>query len=269
MMNIMLSGDADVYYGLELVIYSTLTHNKNINWYIFTMDIGLVDEESNAIEYCSITDYQKAKLKAIVNYLDPNSNITFIDAAPFYSKYLSGGPNEFTAFTPYAALRLIADVALPYVNDLLYFDCDVAVMKNFESMYENCRSQKEKTCFAVYAEDAFFGEGEMISGVMFLNLDTIRKDRFFERARKNYNTFAYRFPDQMALRDAGPIEHLPSVYGYLWDWRKTAVQPYIIHFTNEIRIKIYSEGVSPTYFYRVYPEFDYVKQGCKLIDSFT
>ena len=32
MMNILMTGNDRVYPGMELAIYSTLTHNKGINW---------------------------------------------------------------------------------------------------------------------------------------------------------------------------------------------------------------------------------------------
>jgi lipopolysaccharide biosynthesis glycosyltransferase len=39
MMNVAMCGDSSVYHGLELVIYSMLTYNKNINFYILSMDV--------------------------------------------------------------------------------------------------------------------------------------------------------------------------------------------------------------------------------------
>lgn len=58
----------------------------------------------------------------------------------------------------------------------------------------------------------------MVSGVMFLNLDTIRRNGFLDRARDNYMKHLYFYPDQMALRDSGSIAHLNNAYGYLWDY---------------------------------------------------
>ena len=154
MMNIVMSANDYVYCGVELVIYSTLTHNKNINWYIFTMNVAIRDDAGNYKAYKGLNDRQQEKLRKIVKYLDKNSNITFIDCAPFYQKHLEGSVNEQSDFTPYATLRLIMDKALPYVNETLYFDCDVGVMGNFESMYRDCAQQKSESCFAVYADDA-------------------------------------------------------------------------------------------------------------------
>ena len=264
MMNIVMSGNATVYTGMELAIYSTLTHNKSINWYIFTMNIT-INTPNGPIEYEGLTDWQRKKLTAIVNYLDKTSRITFIDAAPYYAQYLENSVNSLSTFTPYAALRLIIDVALPYLNEVLYFDCDVAVTGNFLSMYEECRMNKSHQAFAVYEPHACNNEGEMVSGVMFFNLDTARKNNFFPRARHNYNVNLYVYPDQMALRDSGTIERLNPAYGYMWDYRKNNDNPIIIHFTCELSPKIYC--TFPAHFYKVFPEFDYVQKGVKLLDT--
>lgn len=266
MMNIMMAANSDVYNGVELVVYSTMTHNKNINWYIFTMDLA-VGTHDGTIIYRGLFPEHKKKLYDIVKYFDVNSNIVFIDSYDFYSEHLTGSVNELTNFTPYASLRLIADLALPHVTDLLYLDCDTAVCSNLESMYFNCKSDVSEYAYAVYADEACDGDGEMVSGVMFLNLRKIREDGFLERARKNYMENLYRFPDQMALRDSGKIAKLSPLYGYMWDHRKTGATPAIVHFTHEYPCKIYSQEINKATFYRMFPEFAYVKEGCELLEK--
>jgi lipopolysaccharide biosynthesis glycosyltransferase len=265
-MNVMMSVDSRACPGAELVIYSMLTHNKHVNWYIFTMDIIFSKHgEEEEICYIGVTQEQKLKLRKIVQYLDPSSNITFINAAPYYAKYLAGSVNEFSNFTPYAALRLIADKALPHISHILYLDCDVAICENIEEMYFSYASNNSHAAYATYAEDAFEGEGEMVSGIMFFNLDRCRKEEFFDRARFNYMRNLYPFPDQMAMRDASKIGYIPSKYGCMEDPLLTNFQPSIIHFTNKLTKVYYAPSVS--YFYRLYPQFDYVYKGLQLLDT--
>ena len=45
MMNIMMAGNEKVYFGIELAIYSTMFHNKNVHWYIVSMDYDQIQEE--------------------------------------------------------------------------------------------------------------------------------------------------------------------------------------------------------------------------------
>lgn len=263
-MNIVMCGDSRAYCGIELVIYSTLTHNKNINWYIFSMDICFSTPNGELI-FKGLDPIHKNKLRKIVAYLDPGSKITFINAAPYYEKYLSGSINEMSEFTPYAALRLIMDKALPYVNECLYFDADIAVCENLEDMYYKYKADNQYEAYATYAEDAFEGEGEMVSGIMFFNMAKCRETNFFERARKNYMINEYEFPDQMAMRDTSEIGQIPSRYGSMEDPLLTIAKPAIIHFTNNL-MKIYS-APSPLYFYRKYPQFQYILTGLRLIDT--
>lgn len=266
MMNVLMSGDARVYPGIEIAIYSMMTHNKNVNWYILTMDIVMVTDTYERC-YVGLQDNQKDKLRKIVNYLDSNSHITFIDAYDLYAKYLAGSVNDLSAFTPYAALRLIADKVLPNCNEFLYLDCDVAIMKNIESMYYDCASKKEEIAFGVYEPEACNWEGEMVSGVMFFNLDTARRYHFFEHARQNYKQNEYPFPDQMAMRDTAKVARLDPTYGYMWDYKKLNASPAILHFTNELVVKPYTDNHNLRYFYKVYPELEYIYKGTKLLDT--
>ena len=89
-MNIMMAGNEKVYFGIELAIYSTMFHNKNVHWYIVSMDYDQIQEEYGMVmPFRQLDQWQKEKLVKIVKYFDPiNSSITFIDAAEEYEKYL-------------------------------------------------------------------------------------------------------------------------------------------------------------------------------------
>jgi hypothetical protein len=63
----------------------------------------------------------------------------------------------------------------------------------------------------------------------------------------------------MALRDAGKPYPLPETYNYMFSLYKLCYEPHIIHFTNEIEGKIYSDG--KTLFYKKFPQFRYIEEG--------
>lgn len=263
MMNILMSGNDNVYPGMELAIYSTLTHNKGINWYIFTMDIEIDTGDGQIVVFCGLNSWQKNKLKKIVSYLDNTSKITFIDMYNLYMKYLSGNINENSPFTPYAALRLLADVALPNIKHVLYLDCDTAVQGNISGILDFLKFGKDY--YAYVCPDACGYEGEMVSGVMLMDLERIRKDGFLERARNNIRNNIYQYPDQDALRDAGKPYPLPETYSYLYELELCTYKPLILHFTNKLSPKVYGDE-GRTVFYRKYPSLDYVKKGVEMID---
>lgn len=269
MMNIMMAGNEKVYFGIELAVYSTMFHNKNVHWYIVSMNYDQIQEDGSIVRFSGLEEWQINKLKQIVQYFDAkHSTITFIDAADLYYQHLQGGVNEINHFTPYAALRLLADVMFPELEHILYFDCDVAVTDNIEGIYTNCLNNPNEFCFGTYAEDANGGQGEMVSGVMLFKLNEIRKNGFLRLARMYYKSKVYQYPDQHALQASGRIGHLPIQYGYLYLLDKQDYLPPIIHFTNELK-KIYDGDWDPLRFYRHYSCLKWVQDGLRRLDNLT
>lgn len=264
MMNILMSANNEVIDGVELVLYTLLTHNKNCRIYIFTMDIEcIISDEGEVKKYVGLDTVLQKYLTNLVHYLDNTSDIKFVDCHDVYVEHLLGNPNEIFAkwLTPYASLRLFADIMLPNVHNILYLDCDVAICGNIEEMYYNCCAQN---CdYAAYVcDDARYGEGEMISGVMVLNLDHIRKSGFLASARRNAKNNAYQWYDQDAIRETGVKPyHISEQYAYMHDLNNLVELPKIIHFTNELSPKVYMKDVTKEYFYRKYSFLNYVKEG--------
>ena len=109
-MNILMAANDLIYSGVELTIYTLLSHNRNCNIYIFTMDIDVDHGDGTGTHYISLQQFQQKRLKKLVKYLDSRSNICFIDTRDAYDKYLTPSPNEHSGFTPYATLRLLSDI---------------------------------------------------------------------------------------------------------------------------------------------------------------
>lgn len=271
MMNVLFAGNDVVYTGLELAIYSLLTHNKHVNIFIFTMSVEVPNHETGEITvYEALTDWQQSKLKKIVKYLDCDSNIAIIDTKDYYYKYLANGVNDTSGFTPYAGLRLIVDKVLPELDRVLYLDADTAIQKNLNELYYDIpRNNPDYNYYASFAKDACDYEGEMVSGVIVFNLEKIKESHFLDRAVENFKKNKYIYPDQMALRDAGTAYPLPETYGYMEPLEKCFYSPAIIHFTNKLSPKIYdcNPDYGRTYFYKRFPQFKYVKEGCELLDT--
>ena len=262
-MNILMAADKGALSGVELVVYSTMAHNKNVNWYIFTMTISCPIEGQQR-SFLELDKDDEAWLKKIVKYHDSNSNLKVINVAEWYAKYLENNPNRESAFTPFTTLRLLADLVLPNVHDLLYLDCDVVVQKSLEDMYYGYL-KNGKPYYAYSIPEACDWESEMVAGVLLFDLNKIREIGFLAKARENINKHVYKFPDQMALRDAGDPYPLQETYNYMFSLWKCSYTPHIIHFTNEIGGKIYHDG--KTVFYRKFSQFKYIEDGLNLIKS--
>jgi len=262
-MNILMAADKGMMCGLETVIYSTMLHNVNVNWYIFTMNISCRVCGEQRIFY-GIDEADARWLESIIKYHDSGSFLKVLDVSALYARFLENNPNRESAFTPFTTLRLLADVALPEVKDVLYLDCDVIVQKDLADMYYGYLPKCDSYC-AYSIPYACDWEGEMVAGVLLLNLEKIRKNGLLARARDNINRNVYRFPDQMAIRDAGSPYPLPETYNYMFSLYKLCYEPHIIHFTNEIEGKIYSDGKSV--FYKKFPQFRYIEEGLDIVRS--
>lgn len=266
-MNVVLAANDQVCDGVELVLYSLLTHNKGVNIFIFTMSYLEVEHDNGlVIIYRGINETQGNKIKKLVKYLDSTSNIQIIDVLPEYMENLRGSVNERSSFTPFAALRLLADLVLPnMVEHFLYFDCDIAVTGDISYIYDDY-AHRNINYSASFCEDACDGLGEMVSGVMILNLKKNRETGFLERARHNYMTNVYNYPDQCALRDADTADRLPANFGYCYPLENANEMPLVLHFTNQLSPKVYERDHGREYFYKRYPFLKYVKEGLELMD---
>ena len=268
-MNVLFAANDSIIEGLELAIWTLLKYNKHVNIYVATMTI-IQHVDEHHLEYHAIHQEQKDWLTKIVKYLDSNSNICFIDCAELYHKYIEGGVNDINGFTPYAALRLLADVMLPDIDTILYLDADVAVQGNLESMYMQYSIYSDCQYAISCCYDAFDGKGEDVTGVLLMNLNRMRATGFLQKARDLYKKNKYKYPDQMAIRDAGPGLRLPETYGYMNPLEEAPYDPLILHFTCKLSPKIYCKD-RPNhieYFYKRYPQFKYVQEGLERLKTF-
>lgn len=270
-MNILFAANDSLVDGLELAVWTLLKYNKRVNIYIATMNISVYEKAIDGWKsYRCIDEDQRKWLIKIVKYLDPESEICFIDCEEYYHKYLEGGVNEDSGFTPYAAVRLMADEMLPDIDDVLYLDVDVAIQGNIEDMYRQYLINNNYEYAISCAYGAFEGLGEDVSGVLLMNLGKMRRTGFLKRAREYFKSNKYMYPDQMAIRDAGKGMRLPETYGYMEELEKCSYTPLILHFTNNLHPKIYHQAIpnSKEYFYKRYPQFKYVQDGLELLSKF-
>lgn len=254
-MNILLCVDQRALKGAELVIATTMKHNRDVNWYIFTMDLDFKTGDGGII-YRGLTDDDVNWLRKIVRYFDNRSNLCKIDVLQHYLELCDHSVNRETHFTPYACLRLLVDRVLPELHDILYLDCDVTVQNDISPMYYEYLKKGKSYC-AYSIPDACDYEGEMVSGVLLFNLDVARRERFFDRVRNNYNKNLYRYPDQMALRDTEDPYPLPETYNYMFPLDRCFYTPDIIHHTAQIDGKIYT--LEEAVYYRRFPNDAWVK----------
>ena len=262
-MHIVIAGDRGVLPGLEALVYSAMLHNQDVVWHLLTMDVQVDRTDGTGIGYYDITEEDAVWLRKIVKFLDHRSDFIRYDVRKLYDSYLAESINRETGFTPYTALRLLADKVLE-IDRCLYLDADIIVQGDLRPPYEQWgRSDHDYAAYTL--PDACDGYGEMVVAVLVLNLEHIRRSGFMDRARRYYNEHLYRYPDQMALRDAGDPAPLEETYNYMQNHKLAPYKPVVLHFSNGNPYKLYT--APPGEFYRYYPEHRYIKEGLDLIRS--
>ena len=172
-LHLLISGDRRVMPGLEALVYSTMKHNRNVVWHLFTMEVQINHGDGTGTGYYGITEEDAKWLRRIVRFMAADSDLIRYDVKDLYLEHLDGSVNRSTGFTPYAGLRLLADLILD-VDCCMYLDADIIVQGDLRPPYERCR--RAGSDYAAYTiPDACDGFGELISAVLVLNLRNIRQ----------------------------------------------------------------------------------------------
>ena len=264
-MNVLISTDKKSFDGAKILVYSLMKYHKNVHWHVLSASISIESlAEKTVYRFRGIDDDDFIQLKKIVKYFDSDSTIELTDVTGLYGDYLAGSPNDLAGFTPYATFRLLADIVIPKSeHDLLYLDVDTMVCQNIDTEYHKYTTIDSPYAAHVVREACDY-KGEMISGIMFFNMDICRRTKFFDTARRNYMKYDYQYPDQMAIRDTADPVNIEKSLNYMWDLVE-ATEPFkIIHFTNELE-KVYAIGWHK--FFLKYPQYNEIKEGIELLDE--
>ena len=264
MMHIATAGDIGVFSGIELMMYSTMRHNDHVRWHILTMDCEVDYTEQHVIRgFKAISKDQADWLTYMVRFMDVDSTVEVHDMAAIHEQYFARAVNNTSNFTPYAALRLALD-RIPEIPHCLYLDADIIVQENLIFMYDRYLSQEIEIA-AYSSPGACEGWGELVSGVMVMDLERMRETGRLERARQFYHRFPYKYPDQMAIEKSGKWTRLSPDYDYIEDHKKAEFKPAILHFTNNNEGKICTMREGD--FYRFYPEHMPLYEGIQTIKN--
>lgn len=273
-MNVLYCCDDRAYSGLEASIYSLLTHTKNVNIYVFSMDYQREPDANGGVQcHLNISSEHQQSLKKIVQYLDPkNSNIKFIDMKQYYYDLFKHGCNENDGHSsPYATLKLCFDKICLNLEDILYLDCDTIIQKDLTPMYYKYLNELRNSnyCYAGYYipfdEPQGEKEKELVAGVLLFDLIKCRERKFFERVRYNVTHHFYRWYEQSAIEDTERGFEMEETYNYMEKYENRDYEPAIMHFANHLNPKIYY--TSKKIFYNKFPHLEYIKKGLEILES--
>ena len=223
-MNILYCGDSNITKGVLLSALSVCKHcDEKLDIYVLTATV----DKHKAIE----SGFSQALEKA-VRAKNKNSTVTLIDLSDKFNSYLPVA-NMGTRFTPLCMLRLFADEVDELPNKLLYLDTDVMCRKDISTLYNTDIEDVEIMGVPDRYGKWFFGNilkhDYLNSGVLLLNMKSIRKSGLFSKCRAMCHDKKMFMPDQSALNKLAKKRKLPRIYN---EQGKIKSDTVLKHFTT-------------------------------------
>lgn len=198
-MNILYCGDENIQDGLLISILSLLKNVKeSLHIYVMTMELETADKS-----YHMISKQTVDKLYQLVVEKNQQNFVKRIDCTELFTKELPK-VNMNTRFTPYAMLRLYADQLPEIPSRILYLDSDVICRMNFSDFYHQDLTGVDMVGVPDYYGKWFFHNNlihfdYLNSGVLLLNMEKIKTEGLFKKARQMCRNKWMFMPDQSAL----------------------------------------------------------------------
>lgn len=197
MIHICYCGNRKIFPLLALSILSVIKYEEQpITFHILTMELTSIEKD-----YLPFTPSQGEILDEIVKEKNPQSQAIVSDVSEYYVKYFDKSANGKSKYTPYAYLRLLIDV-LPQFRDLerlIYLDIDTMSVSAISQLWDIDLKNYEFAAAKDVVGSHFIRPSYCNSGIMYINLNEIRKTDLFAKARKRVKTRKMIMPDQSSL----------------------------------------------------------------------
>lgn len=199
MINLLYCGNDKVFDGLMISLLSASKNTKDsIRAYVLTMDLSDIDEK-----YQPLTEKHRKFLEDMIREQNSQSSITLLDITKIYKSSMLNSKNLKNHFTPYAQLRLFADMIPEIPYKVIYLDTDTIVNGDLKELFKISIADYELAC----VDDLYNWlnpyrwkvKHYFNSGVLLLNMKAIRKTRLFKNARELVANKKMISPDQDAL----------------------------------------------------------------------
>lgn len=229
MINLLYCGNEKVFDGLLISLLSIIRHTSApVHAYIMTMD--LTDRDTR---YTPITQAETDYLDKMLREANPQSSASRIDATEIFIQSMGQSVNLNTSYTPYTLLRLCAD-SIPEIPDrILYLDTDTVANRDISLLWDTDVSAYELAGVKDYLGKWFIRYNYINAGVLYLNMEEIRRTGLFVRARRMCNERKMGFPDQSAINSLATAKlYLPSIFN---EQHAYCPETVIQHFSKSIR----------------------------------
>ena len=209
MINILFCGNDKVFHGAlsELISIVNKT-NEIVKCYIYTADLTRIRPT-----FTAINDEQIEFLNEVIQTKNKANIVQKVDVTDLYEKELGNCINENTSYTPYAMLRLLADIVPNMPDKLLYLDIDMMAAQDISELYNKDISEYEYAATKEFMGKFFVKWDYINSGVLLLNLKKIKETKLFEKARELVRTKKMICVDQDAIfKSTTKKMILPRIY---------------------------------------------------------
>lgn len=226
-MNILYCADSGLCEGIYLSALSICRHTPgSLHFFLLTAD---------APPRAAIDERYASALEAALGSVHPDVRVTLKNITAEFSRELPRA-NMTTRFTPLCMLRLYADLIDEIPDKILYLDADVLCRADLRPLYDwDCRDAQIAGVPDRYGKWFFgniFRHDYLNSGVLLMNMRSIRENGTFAAARRLCRDRRMFMPDQTALNRTAAKRKLPVCYNEQGNIKSDTV---LKHFTTFFR----------------------------------
>ncbi|MCI2068665.1 MAG: hypothetical protein LKJ88_03715 [Bacilli bacterium] len=181
--------------GFYLSLLSIANRTKRpLRVHIFTMG---VPERGNSGMALATDDGEF--LSQMINKRLAGSSVLIYNVTDQYQATIKRGKNNKNQYSPYSMIRLFADDVLKDVDKVIYLDDDTMGVSDIQNFEKYDLTGKEMGVVDDWLAVRWGHKGYFNSGVLYLNLDQIRKTGLFHDALDMCCNKRMSMPDQTAL----------------------------------------------------------------------
>ncbi|MBE6535355.1 MAG: lipopolysaccharide biosynthesis protein [Ruminococcaceae bacterium] len=198
MINILFCGNDKVLDGMLTCALSILKRTQTkepFTFYLYTLELTDLNPAFRAISPQSASFLEK-----VVKEYNSENRVVLIDVKEIYERELRGCPNEASSYSPYAMLRVLADLVDGMPSKILYLDADILFNRDIRLLYDVDIEKYEYAAARDHYGKYLVNPNYINSGVLLLNLKKIRETGLFAKARDELRKRKLAFPDQTAIR---------------------------------------------------------------------
>lgn len=198
MINVLFCGNDKVFDGVLTCVLSILKRTQTkepFAFYLYTLELTRLNPAFRAISKQG-ADF----LDGVVKEYNRENRVVLLDVKDVYERELRGSPNEASSYSPYAMLRVLADIVDGMPHKVLYLDADILFNRDIQLLYDVDVDEYEYAAARDHYGKYLVSPSYINSGVLLLNLKKIRETGLFRKARVELRKRRLVFPDQTAIR---------------------------------------------------------------------